>query len=188
MARSDIQLLLGGRKASRTMLYMMKFMGVVFVALSFFHSKRAIREIAAAQQAGGESISGRLMLTGTACVIGFSIGGGLLAYQYVPPSGPFLNPHLKTEAFVWPEGCPRKPYAQTYFHVKSEKRVPRACFPTRNLFTDWRKYGFHSFGYKRAAQYYRLGNDAVEVSCPDSILSNETDCLVGNAVLDVFHQ
>ena len=162
----------------------MKFVGFVIVVISFLFAKRAVAD---AQQRRVNAVDASFMLVALACTIGFSVGGVLMAYHYVPPSGPFVNPHLKVEAFVWPNGCleSKKGYAKKYGDTE---RIPRACFPDNNLFPDWRKYGFPSSGGKRADPYYRLGNDAVAVSCPDSIFTTETECVIDRAVFDVFHQ
>lgn len=86
------------------------------------------------------------------------------AYLFVGGERRALRPITDSSAYVWPEGCPP-------FQYSDEKmdNIPLACLRDNYQIKDWRDRGLPEGGSKnRPAQgsfYYRIGNDAVAVSC-----------------------
>ena len=86
--------------------------------------------------------------------------GATLNYSYQPRSWPFVNPHIRAEAFVWPEGCLNDKHG-------GYGKIPRACVLERNRILRWWRYGFNTIG-RNPAPYYRVGNSAIEISCAET--------------------
>ena len=99
---------------------------------------------------------------------------------------PFVHPHLKAEPFVWPVGCPARPYAHLYI-TEHQRFIPSACVQDRNIFGDADKYGFRWYG-RGPRKYYRIGNDVVELGCSDLISAISASCSASDAIENVFYQ
>lgn len=85
---------------------------------------------------------------------------------------PFVNPKIKAEAYVWPQGCEERKY-------KNQDEIPPECENDRYYIGNGRE-----FGWSRApGGYYRVGNDAVQVVC---LFYDQSSCTVNRIVNDVF--
>lgn len=89
---------------------------------------------------------------------------------------PFVNPHLKVPAYTSPLGCPYHPYDY------GAGKLPCSCAAEKYKFPDASKYGFLYLG-RQDNEYYRIGNDAVEISKLD-----DDDCWYDHVEFGIFHQ
>lgn len=85
-----------------------------------------------------------------------------------------IKPAIRSESFVWPEGCEIKRYS-----VYS--KISRSCAARKNIFSDYKQYNliFHKTG----DNYYRVGDDLLELTC-----GFFKDCYVSRALYDVFYR
>jgi hypothetical protein len=93
-------------------------------------------------------------------------------WLYPPP--PFVNPRIASSRYELPAGCVRKTYYK-------RDAIPAACADRRYYLGDEYRYGFpqHSKG---RPEYFRVGNDAIDIACP--IFGD--GCFVDAVVRDVF--
>jgi hypothetical protein len=91
---------------------------------------------------------------------------------------PFVNPHLPSPPYVWPEGC--KPNDVRHYY-NSIGKIPKSCMVNRYYFTESDKYNFpKSKGIGR--NYFRVGADAINFNCFDE----DNLCYVSDLIPDVF--
>ena len=73
------------------------------------------------------------------------------------PAPGFTGMKIAAAPFVWPDGCPRVQYL-------NGAAVPRACADKANEMARPQDSGLPGNG-SRAKQWYRVGNDALMLSC-----------------------
>ena len=93
------------------------------------------------------------------------------------PPAPFVNPHMKAPSFAAPPGCLNMTY-------KKWDKISATCADKNNFLGTATGYGFPQRS-KGAPEYYRVGNDAIDIMCGGLVWSNN-DCEVRNVVRDVF--
>lgn len=95
-----------------------------------------------------------------------------ISYLVNPPkSVSFVNPKIKSSPFFWPEGCERKIY-------KFRDEIKRECLTV--YIGDGAQWGWRRG--PKTADYYRISNNAVRVSC-SGLYGN---CHAFEIVEDVF--
>lgn len=104
--------------------------------------------------------------------------GATLNFFYQARDWPFVNPHIKAEAFVWPRGCPKGVHGGI-------GNMPRACILEKNPIPKWWRYGFKTVG-RIPSPYYRVGNSAVEVECPKNLANDSCAEYLGYP--DIYYQ
>ena len=82
----------------------------------------------------------------------------------------FFKPHAIQQIgvaapYVWPAGCPQREY-------KKFDQIPSACAADQYSMGGGQNYGFYS-GHKGGTNYFRIGNDAIDISCK---FYNPYDC------------
>jgi len=86
----------------------------------------------------------------------------------------FQNPHIQATPYIWPRGCAPRQY-------HDDDRISWSCVAESNRFDDAYKYGF-VLGHGSAG-YYRVGNDAVLITC-----GFRKDCEAENVVENAYYQ
>lgn len=103
---------------------------------------------------------------------------------------PFVNPHLASSPFEWPEGCwpDRLTHAKNEWstpYLEGQARIRRSCIVEKYHFYDADKYNFPKDRPAGGRNYYRIEDGAVNVYCdPADITEN---CHVIRIITDVFY-
>ena len=79
----------------------------------------------------------------------------IFSFALLPKSVPFVNPQIKTEPYVWPQGCERKKYTD-------KDQISDACLSDIYYIGDGQQWGWRR--YSKRPYYYRVNNDAIMVS------------------------
>ena len=107
-------------------------------------------------------------------------------------SHPFVNPHLPSPPYEWPDGCgptggDRGSMIDGHLRFYGPlSKVPKSCMVNKYFFADAGKYNFlqtRAAGWS-GRNYYRIDRDAVNLVCNRS--PDDKHCTVTNFVEDAF--
>jgi hypothetical protein len=85
---------------------------------------------------------------------------------------PFVNPKITAESFVWPKGCEEKEY-------NDGQIISPQCQQDKYYIGKGREYGWD----RAPGGYYRLGNDAIQITCK---IYDVNSCVVNRIIRNVF--
>ena len=100
----------------------------------------------------------------------------IVFYAFSPKRGPFTNPKIKADPYVWPQGCEKKNYSES-------DDIDKACMSPSYFIGEGNQWGWPRDG-KGYPEYYRVGNDAIDIRYCDEDEQNK--CHVRNMVRDVY--
>jgi hypothetical protein len=85
-----------------------------------------------------------------------------------------INPHWSAEPYIWPHGCEKKEY-------KLDDDIASSCKVSSYYLGDGANLNFPR-RMKGSAEYYRVGNDAIDILCPFDL----NNCTVRNIVKNTY--
>ena len=97
----------------------------------------------------------------------------IFSLALLPKSVPFVNPQIKAEPYVWPQGCAKREYNEL-------DKIDKECLADNYYIGDGEQWGWPRSS--KRSNYYRLENDAMDMGC-NMITQN---CYASHIVKKVF--
>ena len=105
------------------------------------------------------------------------VSAGALWLQYYLRSRNMLTIPVHGSAYAWPRGCEQKRYTRG-------DAISEYCMVARYRVADWERFPIWPMG-RDTQDYYRIGNDIVDIACP---WSASAKCHVTSVLRNAYSQ